>query len=165
METKRLIRVYSPDKSFYSDLTNIPPDCTAKQFIDEISKIPDFHNLKINFKIKKGDGYLADDDFITEDVIYLINEEDTFPKIFHDFKLVTQIVFYLVHFISLLFIIFHHALYGLIFYTFGSFLFFYFRRMDPEHDSKANNIVDGIRLFFVSLVPGFELADAAIHEN
>ena len=165
METKRTIRVFSPDQSMFADVTNVPQEITAKEFVENVSKLTELRKLNKKFKIKAENGYLNDDELIPEDAaeIYLINEEDTLPLVIKHYKLVIAIIFYVAHLIPLILLIFHKSLYGLSFYIIGYFVFSYIKSLDPEKDETANNIIDGIRLFFVSLIPGFQLEDAAVN--
>ena len=111
-------------------------------------------------KIKFEDGYLADDDTISDEIIHLGFAEDSLHPSKKQQKALINFFFWILQAVSLALVCFHKALFGILVYILGSLLLWWLKRLNPENSNKAADIIDAIRLFFVALSPTFKVEDA-----
>ena len=162
MDKKRVIRIYSPDNDSFVDIKNIPDEITAKEFLETIFSSPQFQKYKEQLKIKQGDAILNDNDFIGEEEIHLIHKDEAISSNEKAFKISIKIVFWIFQIIPLFFVYFHQALVGILVYIIGFIMFRIMNSLNPQN-KVSYDFIDGIRLFFVSLSPDFQIENAVIN--
>lgn len=163
MDQVQDIVVHAPKDKFQIKLQNVPKNITAKDLILLLRDLDQFKELKMNFRVKNVDGCSNPNDIINGDV-YLINSLDTVTSIEKASWKIMDSIFYIIHFVSIVFLMKGKHIYSLAFFIFGITLYIAISHINTIPNTLYGNIIDGIRMFFISAFPNFNIADATKHD-
>ncbi|EAY11358.1 hypothetical protein TVAG_379400 [Trichomonas vaginalis G3] len=159
------IQVTTSDKKFKTTIKDVPIDIKVKDFLALLNKIPELEEYGYTFKIVNESGCLQDDDTIKDDAVCLENAEKFLSPQVKNHKKLVYGMFWVLQAILIVSIYYKHVFIGISIYVVGSIILWLLKRFNPENATITADAIDAFRLFFESLLPTFQLEDAAIKRD